>query len=338
MSARVFRVDKLKDFNRAGSSDLIRLIGPPGGTDLFLPKWVLEGLIAAICSGMAAHISGPSGTAKTSLLEALYLAPDNFLSLCSALGFEERPLHLHAVELALFETPAELFQRRSLRDGNTYDEKSILVRALEEAVSNKDEAYQCIWIRELGRAHTGSIQSALVSLMAQQLIVLPDGRNIDASGIAWVADSNYVAESDALHVLVPFDEALKRRFVANLSLDYLTEEDEVQVLRLLVEELPGRERDDDDPILKVVKLGQIIRRHKAEGRLQSTVPPSLYNYIGFLGLVRVLPHLPLQTVAMMSLLGNADTDDRREIPQVLQEVFGLTGGEDEELDMTAQLI
>ena len=34
-------------------------------------------------------------------------------------------------------------------------------------------------------------------------------------------------------------------------------------------------------IIKAVQLGQVIRRHRAEGNLQSLVPPTMYGYQAF---------------------------------------------------------
>ena len=51
-----------------------------------------------------------------------------------------------------------------------------------------------------------------------------------------MADSNYQAETDSVHTLVTLDDALKRRFSINLTLDYLTPEQEVEVLQHILTE------------------------------------------------------------------------------------------------------
>jgi predicted proteasome-type protease len=70
--------------------------------------------------------------------------------------------------------------------------------------------------------------------MTRGNILLPDGTQVDGRQIAWVADSNYQSEADSRHVLVEFDDALKRRFSVNLTLDYLCAEDEVAILTHII--------------------------------------------------------------------------------------------------------
>ena len=84
--------------------------------------------------------------------------------------------------------------------------------------------------------HSSSVQGGLLNLIVKGDIVLPDGSRIDGRGISWVADSNYQAEQDATHTLVTLDDALKRRFSINLTLDYLSAEQEMQVLHHILEE------------------------------------------------------------------------------------------------------
>ncbi len=76
-----------------------------------------------------------------------------------------------------------------------------------------------------------------MDLMGKIIIRLPDGSTIDPSGIAWVCDSNYQAESDSIHTLVTLDDALKRRFSINLTMDYLAAEQEEQILHHLIREM-----------------------------------------------------------------------------------------------------
>ena len=66
--------------------------------------------------------------------------------------------------------------------------------------------------------------------MTKGEVVLPDGAEINVREIAWIADSNYQAEQDSTHTLVTLDDALKRRFSVNLTLDYLSTEQEAMVL------------------------------------------------------------------------------------------------------------
>ena len=133
MTNAVYQVTKAGEYRKAGPTDLIALLPVPGGNPLFLPKWLLEILVYGIVHQEVIHLSGPTGSAKSSLIEALYRVPANFRGLCEGLGFRHQPLQLYPIEMATYEAPGELYQRRALKDGTTYDEKSRLVKALEQA-------------------------------------------------------------------------------------------------------------------------------------------------------------------------------------------------------------
>ena len=181
----VFRVDREKDLRLAGPTDLVKLLPAPGCNPLILPKWVVETMVYSIAHYEMCHLSGPSGGAKSSLQEALARRPENFNYICKNMGYEPKPLWLFPVEMAIFESPGELFQRRSLKDGSTYDEKSILVCALGEAAKLADRYYPLIWLREIGRVHSAMVQGGLLNLMSKAEVTLPDGKLLDASRIAW---------------------------------------------------------------------------------------------------------------------------------------------------------
>lgn len=321
MPTQVFRIDDARDYQKAGPSDLIRLLPVPGSNPLFLPKAQIEILVYGIVSHEIVHLSGPTGSAKTALIEALHLVPENFRAVCAALGHPDRPLRVYPIEMATYEAPGELYVRRALRAGSTFDEESGLVRALTEAAGLDGSHYPLIWLREIGRVHSASVQGGLLDLVTQGDITLPGGSRLDARGIAWVADSNYQAESEATHTLVTLDDALKRRFTINLTLDYLSAEQETQVL----EHLAGGslQKADRELVLHTVRLGQSIRRLKLEGNLQSVPPPTIYGYLAFQRLARALPHLSLQQIALSTLLGNASPEDQKPISGVLNEVFGF---------------
>lgn len=76
-------------------------------------------------------------------------------------------------------------------------------------------------------------------------------------------------------------------------------------------------------VTKVVELGQVIRRHRAEGNLLSVPPPTIYGYLAFLRMASIMPHLSLMQVAQATLLGNASSEDHKHISSVFGEVFGL---------------
>jgi hypothetical protein len=303
---------------------------------LYIEKWRLELLVSGIVSFELIHLSGPTGSAKSSLIEALYLNPKNFESLCAALGEEYKPLKLFPVEMATYETPGELFQRRAINKGSTYDEKSDLVKSLEEACSLKEDVYPLIWLREMGRVHSSSVQVGLLNLMTKGDIFLPDGSRLNARKISWIADSNYQAEFTSTHVLVTLDDALKRRFTINLTLDYLPAEQEVMVMTHLLKK-SGLSIKDDSLIKKVVNLGNVIRRYKDEGNLQSIPPPTIFGYSSFFRLYVRRPHLSLQQIAQATLLGNANAEDCKHLPALFNEVFGLQIDIEDDLGLNSNL-
>jgi len=329
MATQVFCVDKPREYQKAGPSDLIKLLPVPNTNPLFLAKWIPETLVYGIVANEIVHLSGPTGSAKTSLIEALSLVPENFRAISEALGFPCKELKLYPIEMATYEAPGELYQRRALKNGCTYDELSGLVQALREAAKANGQYHHLIWLREIGRVHSASVQGGLLDIVTKGDIILPNGEHIDGRGIAWVADSNYQAESDATHTLVTFDDALRRRFTINLTLDYLSAEQEAQVLHHLVAD--GQLKPVNDALIaKIVRLGQVIRRHRSEGSLLSVPPPTIYGYLAFLRMVQALPHLSIQQVATATLLGNASPDDRKLSSGVFNEVFGLQAEQEDD--------
>jgi hypothetical protein len=236
MGTFIFRVSKPGEYRKAGPNDLIELRPVPGQNPLFLPKWFLEVLVYAIANHEIIHVSGPTGSAKSSVIEALHLVPENFQTICTGLGFRPLPIKLYPIEMATFEAPGDLYQRRSLQGGTTFDEPSRLVQALENASQANGKVYPLVWLREMGRVHSSSVQGGLLNLMSKYDILLPDGRRLNGSKVSWVADSNYQAEGDSTHTLVTLDDALKRRFTINLTLDYLDPLQEIQVLHHVIKE------------------------------------------------------------------------------------------------------
>jgi len=85
-----------------------------------------------------------------------------------------------------------------------------------------------------------------------------------------------------------------------------------------------------DLIKGVVKLGHVIRRFRVEGKMQSVPPPTIYGYQAFVRMARVLPHLSLLQVAEATLLGNASMEDRRMIPGIFSEAFGMVEGKEKD--------
>jgi hypothetical protein len=333
MANQIYKVTDTHRLKLAGPEDIVELLPAPGANPLFLSKNFLDVLTYGITHNEIIHISGPTGSAKSSVLEA-FSVPKNYYSLCKTNDLaNNRPIRIYPIEMATFESPAELFQRRSLKNGSTYDEPSTLVVALQKASLNKDKELPLIWLREMGRVHSASVQGGLLNLMSKTDILLPDGSRIDGTGIAWVADSNYQADSDATHTLVTLDDALKRRFSINLTLGYLPDEQEEQVLHHLAGN--GEIRDEVlDLIPGIVRLGNEIRGQKMEGNLQSITPPTIYGYLALLRLQQNMPYTSLQHAINATLLGNASQDDSNQALVLFNRIFGLQSEMDLDDDNT----
>lgn len=94
---------------------------------------------------------------------------------------------------------------------------------------------------------------------------------------------------------------------------------------------------DDDLALKVVRLGATIRRLRLEGNLQSVTPPTIWGYMAFLRMAKAMPHMSLQQLSTATLLGNASLEDRKLIPSVFNEVFGLQTSDKDDPTMDVNL-
>jgi len=331
MAKKIYHVKNIEELRQAGPNDLVELFPTPSANPLFLNKTFLDILTYGIARNEFIHLSGPTGSAKSSVLEALTL-PENYCALCSANGLKKSsPVQIYPVEMATFESPAELFQRRSLKAGSTYDEPSTLVDALQRACLEKEEKQPLIWLREMGLVHSSSVQGGLLNLMCKTDIILPNGSTIDGTHISWVADSNYQADSDATHTLVTLDDALKRRFSLNLTLGYLPDEQEEQVLQYLVgkTQLSSEIRD---LIPGIIRLGNEIRNQKLDGNLQSITPPTIYGYLALLRLQQALPFTSLQDAMNSTLLGNANIEDSKLASTIFNRIFGLQSEMDMEDD------
>lgn len=322
MAKVTYGIDRKEEYRSAGPTDLIELLPVSGCNRIYVLKWVLESLVYAIVAHDFVHLSGPTGSAKSSLIEAISLEPGNFLPVCDAMGVAAKPVELFPVEMATYETPGELYQRRSLKDGTTFDENSELVEAIRRAGKKRKTSYPLIWLREMGRVHSSSVQGGLLNLMSRGTIMLPGGEKADGGGIAWIADSNYQAVRSSTHTLVVLDDALKRRFSMNITLDYLPPDLEAVVLQRLTE-ASGWSGCDEETIRRVVKLGQLVRAQRSEGSLQSVTPPTIHGYLSFMRMTCSMKHLTLQQVALVTMLGNASEDDQKVIPGLFHEVFGL---------------
>lgn len=317
-----FITDK-KALARAGTRDLIALEPLPGNPPIVKELWVLEVIAAGLIAGEMIHIHGETGTAKNALIEALSNVPENWEALCAHLGEKHLPLKVYPIEMATFETISELHSRRALNQGQTYDEPSSIVKAVQEAARLIGSAYPVIWLREIGRTPTASVQGGLLNLMTKGLILIDGDKMISGANIAWLADSNYHTDDSSTHILVVQDDALQRRWTVNLMFDYLTPEQDIEILRFHKQHgfLPDV---SDECITQVVKLGASIRERRKTGALASLAPPTLYGYAAFLRAFHRHPRLNKQEIAEATLAGSATVKDLEDVRGLFAEAFAVT--------------
>lgn len=329
MASRIARLKNKKEFQRAGNGEPIEMLPVPGNTPMVPPKWLLEALAHGIAGGEFISCHGPTGSGKTATLEALWQVPENWEALCKGLGIPCKPLKMLPFEMMNAETPGEMYCRRAIRDGCTYDEDSGLVCALREADACRETHQPVIWAREMGRVHSASVQHGLLDLMTQGPILLPGGDTILGKGIAWVADSNYNCDETAVYTTVTLDDGVAARFTVNLPFDYPFDDDTLRILYHLMDEgylppVPG------DVVVQMVSLGEAIREEREQGNLSSVTPPTMRAYFAFLRMYSALPHLGARGVADVTLLGAASPADRANLAGVCSTVFTLVDKESEE--------
>jgi hypothetical protein len=325
-----------KEYTEAGHAELVVMPPRSGVPPMTSRKMVLEAICHGIVIRAFINVHGETGTGKSAILETLASDGRAWEALCRSMGVRYRPLKVFPIEMVLFETPGELYTHRAIADGTTFDEESVLVAALREAERNAEDFYSLIWLREMGRVHSASVQGGLLNLITDGVIRLPNGDDIDGRSIAWVADSNYNAEETASHTLVELDSALARRATINIPFDYLAPDEEERITKYFVSEgyLPNVK---EELIVKVVELGQAIRAQRRQGNLLSVAPPTLHGYFAFLRMTHGLSHLPPQEVANMTLLGSAAPSDRERLGGLCSEVFGIRKAQRKDAVMGGEL-
>jgi hypothetical protein len=318
----IYDIRDTKQLAKAGPSELVALVPDRGRPPIVLPKRIPESIAGAIADAEMIHIHGHTGTAKTGFFEALAYVPENWKALCALRGIKYKPLRVFPVEMVVFDTISEMYYRRAIRDGQTYDEPSCIVNAILESKKVLDDVYPVIWLREIGRVSTAAIQGGLLNLMTQGFTRISDNAMVSGAGVAWFADSNYHTDATSTHILVTQDDALKRRWTVSIAFDFPSPEQEVEILRYLMKTkyLPAT---DEGLVLNIVELGGMLRTQRAQGNLLSLAPPTIYGYCAFIREAARDPHYPLPDVANLTLLGSANLEDREAAQALFCEVFGF---------------
>ncbi len=332
MQKTLYNLSDPDEFALAASTDTLVLPERPGVPPMTVRKMILEVIFHGIVTGAFINIHGETGTGKSAILETF--ASDNgaWEALCNGMGVPYKPLKVFPIEMVLFETPGELYSHRAIANGATFDEESILVKALREAAQCASSHYCLIWLREMGRVHSAATQGGIINLLSDGPIRLPNGDLIDGTHIAWVADSNYNADETASYTLVELDSALARRATINIPFDYLPEEEEERITSYFMDNgyLPKVEKE---AVKNIIELGKTIREHRRQGKLLSMAPPTLQGYFAFVRMAHHLKHLPRQVVAGMTLLGSAGPADREELANICNSVFGIERQMDNQMEM-----
>lgn len=322
MATKIAQLSSTEDVLRAGPNDPIQMLPVRGNPPMAPPKWLLEALAHAIILPEFIHIHGPTGSGKTATLDALTKEPENWKLLCEILELPYLALLAFPIEMVNYETPGELYARRALKDGQTYDEESVFILAIRQAIAHRKTHYPLIWVREMGRCHSPAVQHGLLNLMTSGYIPLAGGEFISGEGIAWVADSNYHVEATAAHTMVPLDDALAARFGVNITCDYLSGDEVLQVLFHYQEQgyLPPVPAP---AVAQAVKLGEDIRAMRSQGRLSSVTPPTMRTYFAYIRMYNMMPHLGPKGVAGVTLLGAASPEDLTDLAGTCSAVFGV---------------
>ncbi len=319
---RKFKISRKKDWHSAGPNDLIEILVPPGQHPLFYRKKNLHLLTLAIADRGCLHISGGSGTGKTSLLFALTKMPKNWSLLCKYHDLAPLPLRPFHVAGFNYESPSELWYRRSIDQDGTYDEEQKLVDFLRESIAKTDEAYYLLHLMELGRTRS-EIQHAYVHLIEKNDLIDPlKGESMGVLNLAVVADSNYAAAHQFEFLLAEQDTALFNRINESaIKIDHLSADEESAILKEIKCHL-GAEEVPDALIEKITDLGNMIRTEQLEnGALSSVSPVSMRQYISFLKKAVRSP-LPPEELVDATLLALASDEDLETISELKARVFG----------------
>ncbi len=319
-----YDITKKQEFEKADTRDLIKLLpAAAGANEIYIEKLSLIALAHGLAKQEIVHISGPTGTGKTSLINALIENPENWRLLVSHLGIPYMPLRVVTHSAVGFESPSDLFYRRAIKPdgGGTYDEPSALLSDLKK-LSRKSQKkyYSVVWISELLRM-PGAVQSAFVELINKR-ITDSKGKYIgDGNKIAWLFDSNYQAAADNnLHFeLSPFDEALKARNTIMLNMDYLNIEQEIGILREYSTINKKSEIIPNEMLYELVEMASYIRQAKNRGELAALPMPTFRQYFAFL---RMAASTNLETEDLFEVVffGLGNNADKTALKSVQQEI------------------
>ncbi len=274
---------KRSQLRKASGTDLVAL--PNKGSSLpfyYMPVVRLKEFVHSILEpGSRVFINGNTGTGKT---EGLHVIVNNWRLVLRILGINSAPknAHLLHVNLSAVQGIDELFRRRSIRNGNTYDEMQPALATLKQALRLQEDPDNIAiwWLSELLRC-LPEIQHGILG-MIQNRIFDDQGKYIgDGSSLRIVCDSNFGASEHGDYVgLAQFDGALSARMTANLNWDYLPFKDELEILMCIV----SHEIEDREAILySMLAFCHEIRKTKIKKGDFASIPyPNMRSYLSFI--------------------------------------------------------
>lgn len=319
MSSMVYDLIIEKEFKKAGSNDLIKMVPVADSHSLYMPKYILVAMTEAIVHRERCHLSGPTGSGKSALLLALQV-PENLRLLCHYLGFEYKPLEVFDQEMADLDTAGELHKTKEIRDNNTETVLSELYQFMIKADKNKDSKFFYVHARELGRVHSSSIMSGLLEPMSTTKINIPGYGIVDGNSVGFFGDSNYQSMNspEHQHTLVEYDSALDRRFTVKITMDYLSEEEEFAMMNDILSEQFGKV---NKPLLEmIIRLGHVIRQYRSEGSLLSVSSPIPSVYTTAYRMAN-RDFMDTEIVFQITLLGHAQNEDQKLANSIIQNVL-----------------
>lgn len=336
---RIYRISHPRELRKAGPTSLIELEARPN--PLILPRSKVDLTVSGIASGYSAiSISGPTGTGKSMLVNAL-ADERNLIPLCEDLEIEAKPVKLYSINLQSFESSSDLLRSRELIDGNTRWYPSTITAAIRDAreVLAKGTHRPVLYFMEVGRIRP-DIQNGLLHIINRDTeIVLPD-ECLSTEGITMLLDSNYQGHGShgSYYALTELDTALRRRLCLSVTMGYLPAEHEEAICRRLLEhEGHSCNAHMQQIIRQTVRLGSVIRTAKADGSFYSLGPPTIESYLTAIRLSLQLPGYSLWTILENTLLGMASEDDHKRFPELFSKLRGGDETVEKEIAVSPEL-
>jgi hypothetical protein len=305
------------DFDLASSGSLLRMQPLPNSHAYFADYDIAVLVVDALATLAPVHLSGPSGTGKTHMLNSLLFGPPaNFYCISNGLGLPQWPrIRAHRILVSMYETPGEVWYKTGVVRFTTLQQPQKILEVLEEA-SADPEALHIVWLVESGRGISSAVQGGWLEIVGQRTIREPNGKVFELGNVAFVTDSNHSANVSGEFSIWDLDQAYGRRWTRRINLAALSPDQEAAVLRELA---PAA---TDQQIQQVVSLAVTIRQKHEEGGLRSCLPPTIDAELDLLGCMSRLRQ-NTRTLVFNTLLGHCASREIEEAETAYAEAFGV---------------